>query len=401
MSHSHAHHARRSHVPANPIARAVLLGFLGIWAFATIVGMVVLFPSSDAKDRPKADFASPGVTFPSAKVNQVHPICDDQPQASGGSTGSCAEIDVTLQSGASAGERLTVQIPPEVAQSGLRSGDVVELQYLPSQSELPGTYQFFGVKRGHSILLMTILFIVVVTVVARARGLLAVVGLGLAGVVVVKFMLPALLQGQSGIGVAIVASSIIMFAVLYLAHGVSVRTSAALAGTLLGVGLTALLAQIAVGGARLSGIGNEESGILGAHLDLNFQGLLTCAIIVASLGILNDVTITQVSAIWELRDAAPEMPRRALFNSGMRIGRDHIASTIYTIVFAYAGAALSILLLLELYDRPWFALLSSEAIGEEVIRVLAGSIGLVLAVPITTLIAVATTAAPSLRSGSD
>jgi uncharacterized membrane protein len=241
---------------------------------------------------------------------------------------------------------------------------------------------------------MSLLFIVVVTAVARARGLLAVVGLGIAGIVVVKFMLPALLEGHSGIGVAIVASSIIMFVVLYLAHGVSIRTSAALAGTLLGVGLTAFLAQAAVGAARLSGIGNEEGGILSSQLSLNFQGLLTCAIIIASLGILNDVTITQVSATWELREAAPDMSRRALFNSGMRIGRDHIASTIYTIVFAYTGAALSILLLLSLYDRPWLSLLSSEAIGEEVIRVLAGAIGLVMAVPITTMIAVATTAGP-------
>ncbi len=400
MSHSHAHHSRRSHVPANPVARIALLVFLGVWALATIVGAVVLFPSSDAKDRPKADFAAPGVTFPSARVDEVHPTCQDQPETSGEAPSKCAEMVVTLDSETADGQQLTVQIPPEVARSGLRSGDRVELQHLPSQGDLPGSYQYFGVKRGHSVLLMTILFIVVVTAVARARGLLAVLGLGVAGIVVVKFMLPALLQGHSGVGVAIVASSMIMFVVLYLAHGVSIRTSAALAGTLLGVGLTAFLAQAAVGGARLSGIGNEEGGILSAQLDLNFQGLLTCAIIVASLGILNDVTITQVSATWELREAAPDMSRRALFSSGMRIGRDHIASTIYTIVFAYTGAALSILLLLELYDRPWLALLSSEAIGEEVIRVLAGAIGLVMAVPITTLIAVATTAGPSSRRAS-
>jgi uncharacterized membrane protein len=392
MSHSHAHDARRSHVPANPVARVVLLAFLACWAIATIVGAVLLFPSSD---RPKADFAAPGVTFPSAVVNQVRTTCPDQPQSAGSRPTPCAELVVTLVSNSSPGAQLTVQIAPEVARSGLRSGDQVELQHLPSTGQIPGSYQFFGVKRGHTILLMSLLFVLVVAAVARARGLLAVLGLGFAGAVVVNFMLPALLEGHSGIGVAVVSSSLIMFVVLYLAHGVSLRTSAALAGTLLGVGVTAFLAQIAVGGARLSGIGNEESGILSAQLHLNFQGLLTCAVIIASLGILNDVTITQVSAIWELRDAAPTMSRRSLFSSGMRIGRDHIASTIYTVVFAYTGAALSILLLLDLYDRSWISLLSSEAIGEEVIRVLAGSIGLVLAVPLTTLIAVATTASLS------
>jgi len=123
---------------------------------------------------------------------------------------------------------------------------------------------------------------------------------------------------------------------------------------------------------------------------LNFQGLLTCATIVAGLGVLNDVTITQSSAVWELRAAAPELSRRELFGSAMRIGRDHIASTIYTIVFAYAGAALSVLLVLFLYERPILDLLGTEDIAAEVVRTLASSIGLVLAVPITTAIATLT-----------
>ena len=117
----------------------------------------------------------------------------------------------------------------------------------------------------------------------------------------------------------------------------------------------------------------------------NFQGLVTCAIIVAGLGVLNDVTITQSSAVWELRAAAPELSRRGLFGSVMRIGRDHIASTIYTIVFAYAGAAVSVLLVLFFYERPILDLLGTEDIAAEVVRTLAGSMGLVLAVSITAI----------------
>lgn len=113
----------------------------------------------------------------------------------------------------------------------------------------------------------------------------------------------------------------------------------------------------------------------------------------AGLGVLNDVTITQSSAVWEARAAAPSMGRRALFQSGMRIGRDHIASTIYTIVFAYAGAALPVLLLLFLYERPVLEMLQTESLSEEIVRTLASAIGLVLAVPVTTAIAALTVGA--------
>jgi uncharacterized membrane protein len=132
---------------------------------------------------------------------------------------------------------------------------------------------------------------------------------------------------------------------------------------------------------------------------VSLQDLLIAAVVIAGLGVLNDVTITQASAVWELRAAAPEMSRAGLFSSAMRIGRDHIASTIYTIVFAYAGSALTLLLAVSLYDRSWFDLLGTEEIAEELVRSFASSIGLVLAVPATTAIAVATVPGPRDRLG--
>jgi uncharacterized membrane protein len=128
--------------------------------------------------------------------------------------------------------------------------------------------------------------------------------------------------------------------------------------------------------------------------NIGLQDLLIAAVIVAGLGVLNDVTITQASAVWELRAAAPTMHRTRLFTSAMRIGRDHIASTIYTIVFAYAGTALTLLLAVSLYDRSWLDLLGTEEIAEELVRSFASSIGLVLAVPATTAIAVAVVPGP-------
>jgi uncharacterized membrane protein len=180
-----------------------------------------------------------------------------------------------------------------------------------------------------------------------------------------------------------------MFVVLYLAHGLSTRTSTALAGTLLGLLITAGVGALAVHEARLTGLSSDENALLSSVSgQVNLHGLVTCGLIVAGLGVLNDVTITQSSAVWELRAAAPDLGPAALFTSAMRIGRDHIASSVYTIVFAYAGAALPVLMLLEIYRRPIGDVLASEDIAEEIVRTLSSAIGLVLAMPLTTAIAV-------------
>ena len=203
------------------------------------------------------------------------------------------------------------------------------------------------------------------------------------------FAIPALLTGEPAVPVALVAAAVIMYVVLYTTHGLSLRTSAALAGTLTGMVLTAGIGWWAVGSAHLTGVVDDGGRILSTFAgDISLQDLLVAAVIIAGLGVLNDVTITQASAVWELRGASPTMTRARLFTSAMRIGRDHIASTIYTIVFAYAGTALTLLLAVSLYDRSWLDLLGTEEIAEELVRSFASSIGLVLAVPATTAIAV-------------
>ena len=394
-SHAHGHdvHADTARGP-----RRALIAFLTAAGATTLVGLVLLWPASSP---PTVEFAAEGVTFPSAEVvavNEPCPVITADPSSPPGDERAtfpegCNQVEVRVLEGDAKGARTTVDVPPGVAESGLQQGDDLKLVAIPAQDDRPATFGYFGTERTVPIVWLTVVFVVVVAIVARARGLLALLGLVFAGVVLAKFMLPALLLGSSGLAVALVGASAIMFVVLYLAHGLSVRTSTALAGTLVGVAIIAVLGVYAVEAARLSGLGDGGEVLRAQAPDLNFRGLLTCAVIVAGLGILNDVTITQSSAVWELRAAAPEMPRRQLFASGMRIGRDHIASTIYTIVFAYAGTALSVLLLLSLYDRPALDLLTDEAIAEEVLRTLASAIGLVLAVPATTAIAAGTVAA--------
>ncbi len=378
VGHTHgSHRARNGDAAGFEVGRRpriVLLAALVLAGIATVIGVVQLWPDGAEVDHIKDQvaFAAPGVTFPDAVVDAVH---------------DSGTLDVTVQEGAGEGDRATVQVAPQVVDA-LEVGDTVRLQRTPAQQGGDVQYGYFGTVRSIPLLVMALLFAALVLVVARWRGFFALIGLAFSGVVIWKFMLPALLTGASGLAVGLAGSALIMFVVLYMTHGLSIRTSTALAGTLAGVLVTAGLGVVAISATRATGNADESAAILQSLVgDLSFQGLFACAIVVAGLGVLNDVTITQASSVWEIRAAAPTMSRPRVFASGMRIGRDHIASTIYTIVFAYAGTALAVLLVLQLYGLPWSDLLTTEEVTEEIVRTLASSIGLVLAVPLTTGIA--------------
>jgi len=288
------------------------------------------------------------------------------------------------------GKAILVQVPPEQLAARMANGSRIKVMYIPEAAAYGSPYVFVDYVRTIPIAVLAIFYAVLVVAVARWRGLAAMVGLGVALAGIVVFTLPALLAGSNALAVGLVTASGVMFVVLYLAHGFSARTTTALLGTFGGLALTALIGGVAVGAAHLNGISSDDNQLLAqAAGQIDPRGLLTCGIILAGLGVLNDVTITQASAVWELRQAAPGMAPRRLYHTAMRIGRDHIASTIYTIVFAYAGAALPVLLLIELYGQPLANVLTTSNIAEELVRTMASAIGLVLAVPLTTALAVA------------
>jgi uncharacterized membrane protein len=279
-----------------------------------------------------------------------------------------------------------VELPPEVLSAGLAEGDGLVLTR-DAGAEGGPAFAFFDYARDVPITAFALAFAVVVTAVARMRGLAALVGLAFAFAVLLQFVLPGILADESPMLVTLIGSAAIMFVVLYLAHGFSARTTTALIGTLFGLTLVGVLGTVAVATARLTGLTTEETVTLsGYDPGLDFSGLVIAAFVVAGLGVLNDVTITQASAIWQLHEVSPQMTWRQLYRRGMVIGRDHIASTVYTLVFAYAGAALPLLLLFELYPQPWQVTITSSALAEEVLRTLVGSIALVLAVPVTTAV---------------
>ena len=401
--HHHHHRLEEPEVRTGGVTRVLLLVFLALVGVATVAGVWLLWPAeTDVPDVPAgAAYAAPGVTFPRGDVTDVQPACklesqvapDGTPDAGYQPSDTCGHMTVRLDQAEPGKETVRVEVQPEIVAAGLRAGDRVQLVRQPPAQGQPALYSYFSTDRHVPLLWLAIAFALIVVAVARLRGLMALVTMAFGGFVVVRFMLPALLAGEPGLWVALVASSAIMFVILYATHGFSVRTSTALAGTLLGVASTAAIAVYAIGGGRLTGIADENGSLLfGFVTDLDFPGLLTCGLILAGLGVLNDVTITQASSVWELRSSAPEATRRQVFARAMRIGRDHIASTIYTIVFAYSGASIVVLLLLRIYQQPVLDLISSEDLAEEIVRTLTSGIGLVLAVPITTAVAAAVAA---------
>jgi len=369
--------------------RTCLLAALAAVAVATVMGAVLLWPDGGKLDAIRNDtpFAAPGVTTVTAQVARVAPACPTSKQAAGSAAG-CGLIEVKVLDSTGKGDRATVRVAAEVTASGLRAGDNVQLLRTPAQHGQPVSYTFDTIDRKTSLFWLGVCFVLVVVAVARLRGLMALVGLVVSGLTIYYFLLPALLAGEPAIPVTAVTASAIMFVVLYTTHGPSLRTSTALAGTLVGIVLTAGISTLSIGYTNLTGVADETGGMVATFAGgLDFQGLLAAGVILAGLGVLNDVTITQASSVWELRAASPDMSRRHLFVRAMHIGQDHIASTIYTIAFAYAGASLAVLMLLTIYNRPLLQLISGEPLAEEVARTVVTSIGLILAVPITTAIA--------------
>jgi uncharacterized membrane protein len=392
---AHSHRASDGNdVVVGGTVRTCLLAALVTVGVATVIGMVILWPDGGKLDaiRKGTPFAAPGVTTVTAEVTGVTPACPTS-QAQSDSGSGCGTIGVKIVDGAGKGDGAQVRVAPEVTGSGLGAGDRVQLLRTPAQHGQPVSYTFDTIDRKASLFWLALCFVLVVVAVARLRGLMAVVGLVISGLTIYFFLLPALLAGEPAIPVTTVTASAIMFVVLYTTHGPNLRTSTALAGTLVGVALTAGISMLSIGYTNLTGVADETGGMVATFAGgLDFQGLLAAGVVLAGLGVLNDVTITQASSAWELRAASPGMTRRQLFVRAMRIGQDHIASTIYTIAFAYAGASLVVLMLLTIYDRPLLQLVSSEALAEEIARTIVTSIGLILAVPITTAIATFVTA---------
>ncbi|MGQ4329999.1 YibE/F family protein [Streptomyces hayashii] len=402
--HGHSHGHSHSHGPAAPVSRhlrKVIAAILIPFGVAVLVGLVVLWPGgAPAHERTGVGFdrqtqqatVTKVVSVGCASVNASGDTpTGDTSTAEGSSAqqqakGTCKRATIRVDTGDDKGRTFTEIIQPDQTRQ-LDQGEKVVVAYEPSAPK-DLQYSVTDVNRRIPMSVLAGIFAVAVVVVGRLRGVMALVALAISFLVLNFFVLPAILQGSNPLVVAVVGSSAIMLIALYLCHGLSARTSVAVLGTLVSLLLIGILGSVFIDWAALTGNTDDNTGLIhGLYPSIDMSGLLLAGIIIGSLGVLDDVTVTQTSAVWELHEANPSMGRRGLYRAGIRIGRDHIASVVNTLVLAYAGAALPLLLLFSIAQSSVGAVANSELVAEEIVRTLVGSIGLVASVPVTTLLA--------------
>ena len=370
-----------------------LLGLAVVPALvATLVGLVWLWPREPAGPTPgfgeRAEMVD-GVVTGTRRVS-----CDElagqepgvQPGPEGAMPCRTEVVTVRLTSGPDRGRPTAFELVEGPGQPRLDTGDRI---VLGRSQDADGTSYFFSdFQRRVPMVWLAVLFALVIVGIGRLKGFTALVGVAATFVLLVEFVLPAMLSGSSPLAVSVVGASASMFVILYLAHGVSAMTTTALLGTLASLAITGVLAAVFVDAAHLLNIGADETAFLQlGEAQLNLQGLLLGGIIIGSLGVLNDVTVTQASAVWQLAEAEPAAGFADLYRRAMTVGRDHIASTVDTLVLAYAGASLPLLLLFTLVNRPFGDVVAGSLVAEEVVRAMVGGIGLAASVPITTALA--------------
>lgn len=298
----------------------------------------------------------------------------------------CVDVSFEMAQGPDAGSTTVQQFVVTDSNPVFVVGDDVILDYQPASPE-GFQYSFLDRQRRPVLYFVGLLFVVIVVALGRLRGLAALAGLAASVAVLLKFVVPAIIDGRSPVLVAVVGASLIAYLALYVAHGFTRMTTVALLGTLAALGLTAILSWLVAGAAQFSGFATEEAFILSFSGRIDIAGLVLAGIVLGAVGAIDDVTVTQASAVFEVHRVRPDLGRRELVASGLRVGRDHVASTVNTLLLAYAGAAMPLLLFLVLADQSIGTALNSELVAIEVIRTLVGSIGLVSAVPLTTWLA--------------
>ncbi|WP_236951862.1 YibE/F family protein [Kibdelosporangium phytohabitans] len=382
----HGHNHGHGHGPAEPASRNVrrLLTWLLLpFALASVVGVVLLYPTGDT---------------PSPANGQQEPVrgevvatslgsCDGGVQV-GTPDPACLVVTVRMSDGPAPGKEIISRSPNEPSTPRFTVGDKIVLAYSGGDPAKGESYRVVDFQRGAPLAVLAVVFALAILVLGRYQGFAALIALGLSFLVLLLFVLPAILTGENPLLVAVAAAGVIMFIALYLTHGFSARTSVAVLGTMISLVLIGGLGALFSAATDLTGLDEDTAlllGTLGHGLDT--RGLLLAGLVIGALGVLDDVTVTQASAVWELRRANPLLSWRELYAAGLRIGRDHVSSAVNTLAMAYAGAALPVLLFSYVSGADLGTILGSQSIAQEIVRTLVGSVGLVACVPVTTVVA--------------
>lgn len=300
------------------------------------------------------------------------------------------KLKLEITKGENKGETITVE-SGQMALVNLpqyKTGDKV----IVTQGQNPkgeSTYYITDYIRRGPLLSLFIIFVFLTALIARKKGLTALLGMLISFLVIFFFILPNILTGADPIQTAIFGSILIIPPSFFLSHGFNKKTLVAMGGTIISLMITAVLAGVFVQLSRLSGFASEEAGFLQLARpgNINIQGLLLAGIIIGSLGVLDDITISQSAIVQELKKTDAKLKSRQLYQKSMSVGKDHITSMVNTLILVYTGASLPLLLLFVDNPHPFLEVINYEVVADEIVRTLVGSIGLVLAVPITTFLA--------------
>jgi uncharacterized membrane protein len=366
--------------------RRVAAALLAALALATVAGIALLWPG-DVETQ-----LAEGLTVEreQAEVERVvERLC------AGFTEQRCQFVTFRLQSGPDRGRTGRIQLGAGGVEPDVDPGDEIYVTKAPDppagQPAVTGPgYSLSDFERREAMLVLAAIFVVAVLLFARLRGALSLAGLALSLAVVVLFVVPAILDGGPPLAVAVVGSMAIALITIPLAHGGGSKSIAALLGTAASLLLTAALAALFTKLAHLTGLASEEAALLQlGQRDLSLEGLLLAGMVIAALGVLDDVTVSQASTVLALRGVNPALGFSGLFRRALRVGRDHVSATVNTLVLAYVGASLPVLLLFSAADLGVGEALNLELVAQEVVATLVGSIGLIAAVPLTTALAAA------------
>jgi uncharacterized membrane protein len=355
----------------------VLTAAVGGLALVTVVGLLILWPGAEPSHGPSQAFG--GKTI-GADVTAVRDI-----RCPGPTPQRCRQLQIKV------GARTApITLGPSNLAPDVRRGDTIRVQRIQAP---PGAshfepYAFAGLDRRGTLLWLLLGFVVLVVVVARWRGALALAGFALSLLLVTRFVVPAIAAGSSPLLVAVVGSLAVMFVTVVLTYGISPQSAAAIVGIAGSLLFAGVVGTIAVHAARLDGRSSEYSTVLSqANAHISLQGIVLGGLVIAALGVLADMAVTQASAVMALRRANPGLGPRALFSAGFGVGRDHLVATTHTLVLVYVGATLPLLLVLHTANVGLTDALNAQDVAEPIVATLVGAMALLISVPLTTALA--------------
>jgi uncharacterized membrane protein len=362
-----------------------VVGVLAGVFIAVGVGLILLWPG---EDRAGVGPIAPGQIV-GATVDRVTGEGCEQFGGDG-----CQFASVTLTSGPEAGRASYLALPSTQFAPALKTGDRIRVARNASpDGSAPALddrelqpLAFVDFERGRALAGLVFGFALLVVALAGWQGLRSLIGLGVGLLIVVGWMVPSILSGHAPLAVGLVGGLAVMLATTVLTHGFGLKSAAAMLGAAATVVLIVGLGAVAVDVAHITGLSSDEAGLLDARgrSEISIQGLVLAGIVIGALGVLDDLTVSQSSTVLALRRASPEMSAARLFREGMVVGRDHLGATVNTLVLAYAGSSLPVLLVLAGQGTRFLEAIEFEQVAGVIVATLVGSTGLLAAVPLTT-----------------